>query len=358
MKILVNALSGIGDSLMFSPALRVLKENLPEATIDFLVMYESVKQLYEKNPFINHIYFIDFLRIPKIQSIKNILKIRFENYDYTINVYPSNRLEYNMLNFLLGRHSRISYTYTHSNIFRFEFLNNILIPEVKDKHNVLQNLEIVKRIIKKDDIIPDDMEIYLSENTENNAINWFNHNNITAKYIIGLHPGSSTLKNHINKRWAKDKFAQLGKILMKKYGAQILLFGNESGLNEEINALMGNQASIVKTDNFMDSMSILKKCNLFISNDTAFLHCSSAFKIPVVAIFGYTNYKELFPWNTKHSILRLPLDCSPCFYNSPKPASCKWQGDETFKCLKDISVEDVYNACQTLIEEIPDNSKP
>jgi len=40
MKILILALSGIGDALMFTPALKLLRQSLPSAQIDALIMFK------------------------------------------------------------------------------------------------------------------------------------------------------------------------------------------------------------------------------------------------------------------------------------------------------------------------------
>ena len=112
---------------------------------------------------------------------------------------------------------------------------------------------------------------------------------------------------------------------------------------------MNGRGVIASTNNYMDSMARLKQCNLFVSNDTAFLHSASAFGIPVAAIFGYTNHKELYPWMTKHVIIRKELECSPCFFNSPRPARCKWKGADEFKCVRTIELEEVYSACMNLL---------
>ncbi|TRZ64144.1 glycosyltransferase family 9 protein, partial [bacterium] len=149
--------------------------------------------------------------------------------------------------------------------------------------------------------------------------------------------------------WDKVKYAQLGKLLMEKHNALILLFGNEFKLNGEVNSLMEGKGIIASTSDYMDSMSRMAHCGLFVSNDTAFLHSAAAFMIPTVGIFGYTNSKELFPWKTKQITVRKDLECSPCFYNSPKPAHCKWSGNEEFKCIKEISVEEIYKACESLL---------
>jgi ADP-heptose:LPS heptosyltransferase len=64
MRILVNALSGIGDAVMFSPALRVLKRSA-WLRIDMLVMFSQVGDIYRFNKNIHRIYFIDFLHQSK-----------------------------------------------------------------------------------------------------------------------------------------------------------------------------------------------------------------------------------------------------------------------------------------------------
>jgi len=350
MKILINALSGNGDALMFSPTLKALKEKIPGVDIDMIAMFKSVQEMYSQSPYLTNIYFIDFLHQSKIKSLKEIKKIRKNKYDILINTYPSNRAEYNILSFLFGAKKKIAHHYTHTNFFRFEFLNNVLINEVKDRHNVLQNFEVLHMLL---DIAADEkagnMEIALKEDDVESAKKWIKEINPDGKLLVGFHVGSAVLKNHINKRWDKKKYAELGKRLIEKYNAKILLFGNETELNNEVNELMGNIGIIASTKNFMDSMARQKFCNLFISNDTAFLHSSAAFGIPTVGIFAYTNYKELYPWNTKHIIVRKDLDCSPCFYNSPKPATCLWKGEDEFKCMKTISVDDVFEACEKLI---------
>lgn len=352
MKILINALSGNGDALMFSPALRVLKEKILDCKIDMLVMFKSVKEMYEKNPFLNEIHFINFLKQSKLKSLADVRRLKNNNYDYSVNVYPANRLEYNLVNAFLGAKKKIAHHYIHSGFSRAEFFNDILIDEVKDRHNVLQNLDLLKPIVT--DVKDEEagrMEIFISDEGMIKADLWITENNMKDKFLIGFHPGSSILKNHIHKRWDKNKYAELGNRLVKEYDARILLFGNEFELNEEVKSLMNNKAIISSTHNYMDSIARMKYCKLFISNDTAFMHSAAALQIPTVAIFAYTNYKELYPWKVDHITVRKELECSPCFYNSPEPVDCIWKGVDEYKCIKTISVDEVFNACKKLLEK-------
>lgn len=351
MKILINALSGNGDALMFSPSLRLLKEKIPAAEIDMLVMFKSVKEMYEHNPFLNKIYHINFLKQSKLKSIQEILSLRKNNYDVSINVYPSNRTEYNVVNYFLGAKKRLGHNYNHSDFFRFEILNNVTANEVPNRHNVLQNFDLVKSLTEMNEKEVKGLEIFLSEEDKKKSEEWIKENDLQNKLLVGFHAGSAVLKNHIHKRWDKEKFASLGNLLREKYDAKILLFGNEFDLNLEIDEMLGGQGILASTSNYMDSMARMRFCNLFVSNDSAFLHSSAAFKIPTVGIFGYTNAQELFPWGTKHLIVKIELDCSPCFYNSPKPVECLWTGKDEFKCMKMITVEDVFEACKILLNE-------
>lgn len=350
MRVLINALSGIGDALMFSPALKILHDKYPNYKFDMLVMFDSVKELYRTSPYLSNIYHIDFLNQSTLKSLKEIKDIRKNDYFISINVYPSNRYEYNVLSFMIGAQKRLGHKYIHKASTNMGFLNNIVVNEEKDIHNVNQNINLIRKLCDINDEEIGGLDIFLSEDDDNIAKLWLKKEGINQeKTLIGFHAGSSTLKNHINKRWDMHKFANLGNSLIDKNNASVLLFGSEVSLNLEINKLMGNRGVIASTSNYMDSMARLKQCNLFVSNDTAFLHSASAFSIPVVAIFGYTNHKELYPWKTNHIVVRKELDCSPCFYNSPVPAQCKWKNEDEFKCIKSIETDEVYTACLKLL---------
>src|SRR3989304_8455746 len=110
MKILVNALSGIGDALMFTSLLKLLRQAYPNSEIDALVMFRAVKDFYERNSNVHKVHYFDFLSEGLFKSIKFIFSIH-RKYDISINVYPSNRKEYNVINFLLGANQRAAVKY-------------------------------------------------------------------------------------------------------------------------------------------------------------------------------------------------------------------------------------------------------
>ena len=110
MKILILALSGIGDALMFTPSIELLRKSLPDAQIDAMAMFKGVKDMYDRNPDLNNTYYYNFMNEGAVKSFLYLLKFR-NKYDVTINVYPANRKEYNLFNFLLGARKRAGVRY-------------------------------------------------------------------------------------------------------------------------------------------------------------------------------------------------------------------------------------------------------
>jgi len=75
MNILIIALSGIGDALMFTPSLEKLSKEIPTAEIDALVMFKGVKDIYDKLPQISKVRYYDFLNSSKLKSLSIFLSL-------------------------------------------------------------------------------------------------------------------------------------------------------------------------------------------------------------------------------------------------------------------------------------------
>lgn len=344
MKILVIALSGIGDALMFTPALKLLKKNLPEAEIDALVMYRGAQEIYSSNPDLNKVIHFNFLEEGAFKSLKFLFQLR-KKYDASINVYPSNRKEYNLISFFIGAEERAGIVYLRKNKRNLGFLNNVRVLENDDVHNVQANIKLCEALIGKKFNDEQPLDFPISENEIGYANQFLSDAVISVNdLVIGFHPGCATLKNHIKRRWEPEKFAELGKRLIGNYSARILIFGgpDEKDLKEKIFLLIdSNKVNIVNADSLTKSAAIMKRCNVFVTNDSSQMHIAASMGLKVVAIIGPTNREYIYPWKTEHQIVSLNLDCAPCFFYSPKPLICN-RTDLKFKCIKELTVDIVY----------------
>ena len=355
-KIIILGLSGIGDALMFSPALSLLRRRYPDSQIEFLTMFKGVEDLFLGNGDLNGVLYSDFLHANPFTSLLYLLKLRNQRYDVSINVYPSNRWHYNVISTIIGAKKRLGHDYNHANARSLNFLNNLRVHEDDRRHNVEENLLLVERLdggAGIGDAPPPALKVVLSEQDKRFAENWLKENGLTEKpLMIGFHAGSSSMKNHERRRWSPEKFAQLGTDLVERSAATVLLFGgpDEYGLNRSIRGKMNGKSFCVEAPSLMKSVALMKHCSVFVSNDSGLMHVAAGLQVPTVAIFAYTNPDYVHPWQTPSIVVRRDLECSPCFFYSPRPARCKWTEDR-FRCITRIETGEVFAAVQKLIKE-------
>lgn len=344
MRIIITPQFGIGDALMTFPAIEVLKESLPDSRITFFCFNKAVYEIAQKNPYIDEFIFFPLLN-SRLNGLFYILRNVSHKYDLSITFYPSNRKEYNIFSLLTFAKLRIGFQYEHNNISELNWLKNKTIMEDPSLHCVEENIKLLKLLGIETDKIPP-MKIYLEKEELENGKN-FVLSNAKNQKRVGVHTGSSVFKNHKHKRWGKEKFLEL---INRLEDVSFFLFGTREEMDEN-QFIMENTKNknvvIVTGKSIREVASIIANLELFLTNDSGLMHLASALNIPTVAIFGPTNPVWVRPWNRPNKIIRLDLQCSPCFYYSPKPIKCK--NKEKYKCLKDISVEMVLNAIKEFI---------
>jgi heptosyltransferase-2 len=348
MKILIITLSGIGDALMFTPALKLLRKSLPDAELDALVMYRGAKEIFESNPNFNKVIHFNFLEEGASKSLKFLLQLR-KKYDASINVYPANRKEYNFISFLIGAKERAGVVYLRKNRTNLNSLNNIKVLENDNVHNVRTNIKLCEALIGKKYSEEPPLEFQITNEEKDKARKYFNEVGISSEeLVVGFHPGCATLKNHIKRRWEPEKFAELAKKLINNHSAKILIFGGpeEKELKEQISSLINSErVNVVNAESLTKSSAIMQRCKIIVTNDSSQMHIAAALGLKVVAIIGPTNQNYIHPWKTEHQIVSLNLDCSPCFFYSPTPLICH-RTDVKFKCIKELTVEMVYQSVE------------
>ncbi|MCK5760669.1 MAG: glycosyltransferase family 9 protein [Candidatus Delongbacteria bacterium] len=340
-KCLIFFTVGIGDSLMVTPALESLRSFTDEFDFDALVMSSPVRDIMSENEFFNKIHFIDFLNNSSTKSFFEIIKLRKEKYDISILVFPSNHFKYQIVHFLLGGKQRYSFEYYERTFPELYFLSQNRIKEDRYTHAVENNYRLFEFALGEKLDRDTKMKITLDNETLAFADKFISSNGLENKTIIGIHAGSDIFKNMIHKRWGFQKYGNLAKKLSGN-NFHILLFGGkgEHKLNEKIKNISPENVTVVKNTNFLQSCSLVNKCKCFISGDTGLMHTAAALQVPSVNIFGPTNSIYTEPYKAEHIIVKKDHDCIPCYEYSR--VSLKCDQNEKYKCLENISVDDVY----------------
>lgn len=338
---------------MFTPALKLLKDAYPDSQIDALVMLKGVEDIYSRLEEINKIHYHDYLKSSKSASLFFTLGLR-NKYDLSINVYPANRKEYNLISFLVGAKKRAAVKYLRNGGTNFSFLNNVLVNEDDSLHNVQENLHMAELLTgrKGSEKLPLNFPLRIEESSF--AEELLKKYSITENdLVIGFHPGCATLKNHIKRRWEPAKFGELGKLLIREQKAKILIFGgpDELELKETVSyKINDNSAYTINTSSLAETAAVMKRCDLFVTNDSSLMHVASSLRLNTIALIGPTNINYIHPWQTNYEIVSLNLSCAPCFHYSPKPLTCS-RTDIQFKCIKQLEVNLVYEKAKGFIRK-------
>ena len=348
-KILILPLYGIGDVLMSTPAVRNLREQL-DCEITYLHMFKTTHDILLNNPHIRENIFFPFLTSSKTEGISFLLQFR-KKFDCSINFYPSNRRDYNLAAYIVGSPVRIGHRYVIRDIAELNFLKNRTVREDDSLHNVEEDLRLLDFLGLKTtksyplDFFPTEEEIHF-------AARWIQKRKIESQMLVGMHPGASAFKNHTNKKWPEASFAALIDMLSSELrDSSFLLFGGpeEKQLRELLLSQVSDKRRVLTVDDVTvrQAAALMMKCGLFVSNDSGPMHMAAAARVPTVAVFGPTNPVWVRPWGVPHRVVRACESCNPCFRYSPIPMRCI--RDRDFACLREISVEQVYNACLELL---------
>ena len=350
-KILIIALPGIGDALLATPMITLLRRSKPDARIEVLVMFQATRDLFLTNPNIDKVHYYDFIKTNVVESFLFLTHLRRESFDISINIYPQNRREYNIFAIILGAKKRLGIRYLRRDWQNMSWLCTDTVNENDQYHCVEENIRILSLLGIKptmnEETLPR-LELLFTQVHISFAADWLIEHQIRPEQmLIGIHAGTALFKNHIMRRWTPDKFAILAKRLKDELGATILLFGGPDDVqaNEIILQTAADSVIEVKTKSIMDSIAVMKKLSLFVSNDSALMHIAGAIALPTIAIFGPTNETYVHPWKTQYEVVRTDIECRPCFHYSPKPLIC-YRSDpaEHFMCIRDIEVEQVFDA--------------
>jgi len=356
-KILIIALPGIGDALLATPMIELLRKAKPDSEIHALVMFKATREMFEGDPYVDTVHYYDFVNGGKVGALKTALGLRFQKFDVSINIYPQNRSEYNLIALLIGAKKRLGVLYKRFGRKNLNWLNTHAIVEDDNLHCVEENVKLLSLLgihhELKEESLPK-LRLTLSEEHEKNAATWMESHNLSqAKPLIGFHAGTALFKNHINRRWAPEKFAQLAVRLDKELGAKVLLFGGPDDLsaNEVIEREAAGSIIPVRTSNILDSVAVMKGLSLFVSNDSSLMHIAGGLGLPTVAIFGPTNETYVHPWKTEYEIVETGIECRPCFIYSPRPLTCfRTNPEEHFICVRNIEVDQVFEAVSRIIQ--------
>jgi len=338
-RILITRTDRLGDVLLSTPVISALRERFPCAYIAMMVAPHA-RDIVEGNPYLDEIiiYNKEYFRKSLINTIKFTFDLRFKKFDLALILHPTDRV--NLIAFLAGIKRRVGYNR------KFGFLLTDRIVHTKqlgEKHeseycfDLLEYLGISAR--EKNLYMP------IREESEKWVDALFLLENISLNdKLLGIHPAASCF----SKIWPVERFAQLADRLSSIYGFKVLVFSGPKDIklaDEFIRNMKGNAVNLAGKTSISQLASVLRRCRLFISNDSGPVHIATAVGTPVISIFG-RNQKGLSPrrWGplgVRDRVLHKEIGCIECLAHGCKKESA---------CLKAITVDEVFDVARQMLE--------
>jgi heptosyltransferase-2 len=117
------------------------------------------------------------------------------------------------------------------------------------------------------------------------------------------------------KRWPDSHYAAVAKAKLDQ-GWQVWLFGSASdrAVCGSIDSLAGGTCRNLAGETSLEEVVDLLACaQAVVSNDSGLMHVAAAVVVPVVAVYGSTDPGYTPPLSEQAKVIRLGLECSPCF---------------------------------------------
>ena len=331
LNILIIKVSAIGDVILATASIRAIRKKFPHAKIFCLVGSQS-RQILQRCPYIDEVIVYDF----KNCAMKDILKIARELRKYTFDIVIDlqNNTKSHVLSFLSLARNRYGYANK-----KLSFLLNHRVEEtpiaVSPVEHQFRTLEMLGISLDEADLelwISDEDEAHINELLESHWI-------ADTDKLIGINLSAS--RKWITKNWPLSNFAKLCDELSAR-NIRVVITGSEQDydLAEELLTMTKSKPFVaVGQTSLMELASLIKRCKVFLSADSAPLHIAAAVETPIVALFGPTLPLRHMPPAKNSIVIRKKLDCSPCY-----KSSCK-----TVNCMQQISVKEVLEAIEKLI---------
>ena len=332
-RILVINLMHIGDLLLVTPVLRTLRSNFPAAHIALLAD-AKLADLVRLNHNIDELITIDKkgYHDKLINYIAFIGEIRQKKFDLVINLHKNERASF--IAALSGAKKIVGYSTLGSGLLFDKVIEN----RKRSKHQVHAHFDVLKETLGITTFDDHGIEMWLDEEAEASAAAIWSQTFPEARPVIGLNIGASWP----TKRWPKEYFAELADRLVD-HGFAIAYFGGSMDVDivDEAISLMKHRDNphVVKLTGkvtLMELAALLKKCAVFVTNDSGPMHIATAMRVPLVSMFGASPVQGFWPYNNISVVLKTPLTCHPCYKHS-----CRLGGLE---CMYAITVDEVLTA--------------
>lgn len=344
-KILVVSPARVGDLICITPVFREIKKKFPFSQLTVIASADS-RDLLANNPHISDIISIgDYVSLR--EKFKLIAKLKKAGYDWAVTTSPINIFidvmpfwslipQRILLTFrALGEAHRLAGCFSN---YRLEYHSHTSAP----KHflNMLKFMGI--------EDYSEIREIFTSPAGQAKAADFLRRHGLQeSDLLIGISvtTGVKLLE------WMPENWTKLADMLADRLQAKIIFTGapgDEAAVRHIQDMMLEKSCSSAGQFRLDELSALMTKMKLFISVESGAIFIADAMGLPTVVMIGPSDIdmKEQPLIGSRRRTLQKDSPCRPCSLIFLGERACK-QGH--VKCVKDISVDEVFEAAADLL---------
>lgn len=320
MRVLVIRMSSIGDVILTTPVLNELKKKYPDMIIDFVVL-KQFKDSISGNKNINELILFDKEKYDGVKGIKEFsVELKSNNYDLVIDLHSKTRSK------LICKNLGVKYyRYTKRKWWKTLLVKLRLIKYsvdntiIKNYFGALSELGVSYK--------GENLDFEFSKSDLSKTDEYFD--------FVVFAPGASKE----TKKWTRENFADLAKLIKNKMDKKILLIGGKSE-KEELQDIVeksgGICVNLAGELSLKESGALMSRAEFVVTNDSGPFHIARGVKTLSFVIFGPTD-PGMFDYNNDAVLLYGNEPCAPCSLHGDKECP---KGH--FNCMKKLTADKVF----------------
>jgi len=359
--ILICCMRLIGDVILTTPLIGLLKDAYPGVEIDFLVN-KKTGEFLEKDPRVRRVIYNERFDVGANRHVegKPYLGAIFRRYDMAINMNSADRGSVAVL--AAAKSTRVGFYEGHRGK---EWWKKLLfthpLPDPGMRHRVCLCLSVAQSLGIKVDRLA--CAVCWDDADRRLVAQKLEQRQVTGGYFV-IHP----FTRGAQKNWRMAHFAAVSDALAEKHGLTPVWTSSPAAdevrlLNEAISHCRVQPVVLAGELSLNQVACLLAGARLFVGLDTAITHIAATQNIPVVALYGPSPNIFWFPWSNdqpieaqshlpsgtrrvgKNVVIQKEWDCVPCHL-----LTCRYD-DTASKCMAEIAPQEVIDQADALLME-------
>lgn len=339
--VLIVRLSAIGDVVMASPLIALLRQKYPQARIVWLVQPEAVGVL-EANSNIDRVFvwprgeWKRLLRSGRWWRLGHefwcfVRELRSERFDLAIDL--QGLMKSAVWTWLSGARERVGLGSKEGS----RFLMTRVIEKPKGEKIIGSEYRHIAEVLGLE-TQPFAMRVALTDDDRRFAADYIARHGLVGGYAV-ICPFTTRPQKH----WFDESWAALVHRLREEFGLKIVMLGGpgDRAAAERLLALAPDEiVNAAGRTTLRQAATLIERARLLVGVDTGLMHMGTAFGIPTIALFGSTR-PYLYTDSDRTVVLYKSLPCSPCKRNP----TC----GGAYTCMREITPHDVLATGRKLL---------